>query len=57
MFYHYQHTSQLVNVLISSKTFTLCISESLPIRKCQDPKPYESKCIKRTNAKEYKKYH
>lgn len=27
MFYHYQHTSQLVNVLISSKTFTLYINE------------------------------
>ena len=27
MFHHYQHTSQLVNVLIYSKTFTLYISE------------------------------
>lgn len=27
MFHHCQHTNQLVNVLISSKTFTLYISE------------------------------
>gem|GEM_PF-5761420 len=29
MFHHYQHTSQLANVLIYSKTFTLYISEYL----------------------------
>lgn len=29
MFHHYQYTSQLANVLIASKTFTLYISEYL----------------------------
>ena len=41
MFHHYQHTSQLANVLIYSKTFTLYISDDysllpLPINQLKE---------------------